>query len=435
MPQVRVPQVHIPQVLREATFARYLSAVLVSSLGGGMATVALAFAMLDLGGVTDLGIVILAREIPLVIFVLLGGVLADRWRRRTILVSADLIRAASQGATAFLLFTGHADVLLIAALQAVFGLAGAFSRPATSGLVREAVSDARLQEANALLGLSRSVMSIAGPAIGALIVAAGSPAAALGIDALTFLVSAVLLFSMRLPGVVRAATASLMSEMRAGWNEFISRRWAVIMIASFGLFQLTYFPAMFVLGPAVAKVELGGPTAWGAILAVESIGAVLGGLVAYRIKVHRPLIATNLVVLPSGLLLIGLAVPLPLFALVALGGAVGLGFSLGGTIWETTLQRNVPEHALSRISSYDWFGSVALNPIGYLFIGPLAEAIGTPTALLASGALNMAVCFLVLLAPSVRGITMRGDAPSPGTPAGPVAATQADMVLASDELD
>jgi MFS family permease len=365
--------------------------------------------------------------------VLAGGVFADRWRRRTILVSTDLIRAASQGATALLLFTGHADVLLIAALQAVFGLAGAFSRPAQSGLVRESVSDARLQQANALLGLSRSVTSIAGPAVGALIVAAGSPAVALGIDAFTFLVSALLLFTMRLPGVVRAAAASLMSEMRAGWQEFISRRWAVIMIASFGLFQLTYFPAMFVLGPSVAKDVLGGPTAWGAILAVESIGAVVGGLVAYRIRVRRPLVATNLVVLPSGLLLIGLAVPLPLVVLVGLSAAVGVGFSLGGTIWETTLQRNVPEHSLSRISSYDWFGSVALNPLGYLFIGPLAEAIGTPTALLASGAFNIVVCFLVLLAPSVRSIGMGGEAPAADTPPAPIEVVQAEMVGASDE--
>lgn len=423
----------MPQVLHEATFARYLAAVVVSSLGGGMANVALAFAMLDLGGVTDLGIVILAREIPLVVFVLLGGVLADRWRRRTILVSADLVRAASQGMTAYLFFSGTADLLTVGALQAVFGLAGAFSRPATSGLVREAVSDARLQQANALLGLSRSVTSIVGPAIGALIVAAGSPALALGIDAATFLVSAIFLFSMRLPGVVRAAAASVLTELREGWREFIARRWAVIMIVSFGLFQLTYFPALVVLGPSVAKDSLGGPTAWGAILALESVGAVLGGLLAFRLRFRRPLIATNLVVLPSGLLLIGLAVPLPLIALVALSAAVGVGFALGGTVWETTLQRNVPEHALSRISSYDWFGSVALNPLGYALIGPLAEAIGTPTALAACGVLNMAVAASVVLMPSIRSIGMGGAAAAPGTPQAPIAAVQAEMVGGSEE--
>jgi MFS family permease len=422
-----MPSIRMPQVLHEATFTRYLMAVIVSSLGGGMANVALAFAMLELGGVTELGIVILAREIPLVVFVLLGGVFADRWRRRTILVGADLVRAVSQGATAFLLFTGNADLLWVGGLQAVFGLAGAFSRPATSGLVREAVSNARLQEANALLGLSRSVMSIAGPAIGALIVAAGSPAMALGIDALTFLISAVLLFSMQLPGVVRAAASSVLTDMRAGWQEFTQRRWAVIMIATFGLFQLTYFPAMFVLGPAVAKDALGGPTAWGAILAVESVGAVLGGLIAYRVKVRQPLVVTNLVVLPAGFMLLGLAVPLPLLALVGLGAGVGLGFALGGTIWETTLQRNVPEHALSRISSYDWFGSIALNPIGYLLIGPLAEAIGTPTALAACGVLNIVVCLIVVLAPSVRHIGM-GGVPHAETHQAPIETVQADLV-------
>jgi hypothetical protein len=133
-------------------------------------------------------------------------------------------------------------------------------------------------------------------------------------------------------------------------------------------------------------------------------------------------------------MLLGMAVPLPLIVLIGLGAGVGLGFALGGTIWETTLQRNVPEHALSRISSYDWFGSVALNPIGYLIIGPLAETIGTPTALAACGALNIVVCLLVVLAPSVRQIGMGGEAPTAATPAGPMTTMQADLVGSGEDV-
>jgi hypothetical protein len=394
-------------VLQERSFARYLAASTVSTLGSGMAMVALAFAVLEFGGATDLGIVLLAREIPLVVLLLLGGVFADRVSRRTILVGTDLVKGAAQVATAILLFSGSANVWNVAFLQAVFGMSAAFSRPATTGMVREAASDARLQEANALLGLSSSVLSIAGPAIGAIIVATGSPAWAIAVDSVTFFVSAALISSMHLTATVRIASASILGDLRDGWREFVERRWAVAMVASFGLFQLTYFPALLVLGPLVAKEELGGAGAWGTILAVESFGAVAGGMFALRLRFSRPLVASQLLVLPSGLLLASLAVPLPLIGLAVVSFAVGIGFALGNTLWMTALQRNVPEHALSRISSFDWLGSVALNPIGYALIGPIAAAIGTAETLVVAGILNIAVCISVLLVPSVRHVRMK----------------------------
>lgn len=398
-------------MVRERSFARYLAAVTVSTLGSGMAMVALAFAVLEFGGATDLGIVLLAREVPIVILLLLGGVFADRIPRRTILVSSDLVKGAAQVATAILLFTGTANVWNVALLQAVFGVSAAFSRPATTGLVREAVSDARLQEANALLGLSSSVLSIAGPAIGALIVATGSPAWAIAVDSITFFASAALTASMHLTATVRIASASILRDLHDGWREFVQRRWAVAMVASFGLFQLSYFPALLVLGPLVAKERLGGAAAWGTILAVESLGAVIGGLFALRIRVTRPLVASQLFVVPAGLLLAALSVPIPLLALAVVSFAVGIGFAVGNTLWITALQRNVPGHALSRISSFDWLGSVALNPIGYALIGPIAAAIGTPETLAIAAVLNIAVCVSVILVPSVRSIRMSVPVP------------------------
>jgi MFS family permease len=405
---VRLPRSF--DVLHERSFARYLAAVTVSTLGSGMAMVALAFAVLEFGNATDLGIVLLAREIPIVILLLLGGVFADRIPRRTILVGSDLVKGAAQVTTAIVLFSGAANVWNIALLQAVFGVSAAFSRPATVGLVKEAVSDGRLQEANALLGLSSSVLSIAGPAIGALIVAAGSPAWAIAIDSITFFASAALTASMTLTATVRIASASILGDLRDGWHEFIQRPWAVAMVASFGLFQLTYFPALLVLGPLVAKAELGGAAAWGTILAVESAGAVVGGMFALRIKVERPLVASELFVLPAGLLLAALAFPLPLIGLAVVSFAVGIGFAVGNTLWITALQRNVPGHALSRISSFDWLGSVALNPIGYALIGPIAAALGTSQTLAVAAVLNIAVCVSVVLVPSVRRVGMNPPA-------------------------
>ena len=399
-------RIRIPALLRDGNFTRYLIGSSVSTLGSGMSTVALAFAVLDMGGVTDLAIVLLAREVPLIVFVLLGGVFADRIRRRTILVSTDVVKALTQGLTAVLFFSGSADLLTVVVLQVAFGTAGAFSSPATTGLVREVASDATLQEANALLQLSRSILNIVGPAVGALIVAAGSPALALAIDAASFVVSAALTFSLRLPGVVRMTGASILAELRGGWREFVGRPWAVAMVVSFGLFQLTYFPALNVLGPSVAQTQLGGPATWGLILAIESVGAVVGGVISLHLKVVRPLVACQLFVIPSGLLLIGLAVPLAVGILLVLSAAVGFGFAAGNTFWQTALQQNVPEHALSRISSFDWLGSVAFNPLGYALIGPLATAVGTSQALVACGVINVMVAVGVTFVPSVRRIRM-----------------------------
>lgn len=398
------------EVLRERNFARYLAAEAVSDLGSGMANVALAFAVLGFGSASDLGIVLLAREVPIVVFVLIGGVYADRVQRKHLLVASDLIKATAQVITAVLLATGNADVWSIALLQAVFGVSNAFSRPAVLGLVKEVVSDERLQEGNALLHSVSNVFSIAGPAIGALIVAAGSPAVAIAFDAATFFASATLLASMRLSRSIAVATKSIVGDLRDGFHELVSRPWAVAIIASFGLFQLTFFPAMNVLGPLIARDHLGGAPAWGTILALISVGAVIGGLAGLRVTVKRPLVACELAVLPAGVLLMAFAVPLPLVGLAVIGLVLGIGFALGNTLYQTAFQRNLPEHALSRISSYDWFGSLALNPIGYAVIGPIAAALGTSPTLLLSGVLNVLVCLGVVLVPSVRQIRM--DAPA-----------------------
>jgi MFS family permease len=403
-------------VLRERNFARYLGSVVVSQLGNGMANIALAFAVLEFGTPTDLGIVLLAREIPMIVFLLLGGVFADRIPRRTILIGTDLVKGSAQVATAMLLFSGAAELWNIALLQVGFGVANAFSRPIGLGLVKETVSDAHLQQANALAQLSRSTLSIASPALGALIITLGSPALAIAVDAVTFFVSALFISSMRLAGTVRAATKSIVGDLRDGWREFISRRWVVAIIASFGLFQLTYFPALLVLGPTVAKDHLEGAAGWGTIVAIEAFGAVVGGLLALRLRVTRPLVVSMLAVVPSGFLLVALAVPLPLAVIAAVGFLVGMGFALGENLYVTTFQRNLPEHTLSRISSYDWFGSIALNPIGYALIGPVAAALGTPETLVIAGILNVVVCVSVVLVPSVRAI--RSDGPA-ATAAGP----------------
>jgi MFS family permease len=406
---VRLPSAFA--ALREPNLARYVAATAVSSLGSGMAEVALAFAVLDLGGPTELGVVIVAREVPLVALLLIGGVWADRISRRAILVAADVVRGASQLLAAILLLTGAADVWSLALLQIAFGGANAFSRPAYTGLVQQLTRPKALQRANALLGLARSTTRIAGPAIGAAIVVAASPAWAIAVDATTFAISATLVLTLRLTTAARSTAGSVLADLRDGWHEFTSRTWVWTIVMYFGLYQLTLFPALLVLGPFVAKEELGGAGAWGLILAVQAGGSVVGGLVALRVRFSRPLVADALLAAPMAGILLLLAVPAPVALIAAFGFVAAACLTAGDAVWFATLQRHIPEHAISRISSFDWFGSVALNPVGYILVGPLSDLLGVSTTLALAGTLNLVFTMTLLSVSSVR--TLGEYPPSP----------------------
>lgn len=380
---------------------------MVDALGNNMAAIALAFAVLQIGNAADLGYVLLAREIPLVIFLLLGGVWADRVSRKALLVIGDVAMGSAQALTALLFLTHHATVWRIALLQMVFGVAGAFIRPASTGLIAQAVSHAHLQEANALLDLSRSTLRIVGPALGGLIVVAANPGWALAADATSFFVSAAFYVQLRIATTERPPRTRIVHELRDGWSEFASRTWLWTMVASFGLFQLTLFPALLVLGPTVAKTHLGGAGAWAAILAFQGAGSVCGGLLALRIHPPRPLVAATLLCVPIALVLALLGAAAPIVLLCAAGFVAAVGLTCGDIIWFTTFQLHVPDHLMARLSSFDWFGSVALNPLGYALIGPLANVLGVAHTLYLAAALNFFVSVGVASTPAIRGLERR----------------------------
>ncbi len=379
-----------------------------------MANVALAFAVLDLGRPRDLGFVILAREIPIVILLLVGGVWSDRLPRHLVLVSTDVVRASAQAATAGLLLTHSATVLGVALLQVAYGGATAFGRPAYQGLVPQVVEGGSLMQANAIVGLSNSIASIVGPALGAVIVAAAAPGWALAADAVTFTLSAIFLVQIDLPRALRMSGRNVLTDFRDGWREFTSRPWLVAVVSYFGVFQLTYFPALLVLGPYVAKRDLGGAKAWGTILAFEAVGALLGGILALRLRFARPLLATILLSVPAGVVVLLLGLSAPLWVIVAAAFVSGACFAIDGAVWFSTLQEKIPADAISRVSSFDWFGSVALNPIGYAVVGPLSESIGVGHALVLAGALNVGSSLLMFAIPSVRTLPAGPEPVQPG---------------------
>jgi hypothetical protein len=392
-------------VLHERDFRLLFTGQVVSQLGDSITPVALAFAILDLTGhAGDLGYVFAARSVPLVAFLLIGGVFADRLPRRAVMIVADLTRLCTQGATAILLISGHAQIWQIAALQALHGMASAFFNPAATGLTPQVVSPERLQDANGLRGLSMSASGIAGPAISAALVAGVGAGWALGLDSLTFLVSAISLSQLRLPAHIKLPPQSFVRDLRDGWTEFSSRTWVWVIVVCAAVGN-GFGGTFFVLGAAISKADLGGAGAWALILASFSVGGLLGGLTVLRIKPHRPLLAACIAVTPWALPPAALALNAPVYAIASVAFIAGGGLMIFNSLWETTLQRHVPDAALSRVSAYDWFGSLLMQPLGFALVGPAVVLFGQTDWLWIAFSGQLLSCLLMFIPASVRRLT------------------------------
>jgi len=390
--------------LAERPYRLFFSASTISTLGDSVAGIALAFAVLDLTGTPKpiyLAIVFAGRQLANGALVLFGGVLSDRLPRNRILVGAALGQGLAQAATAGVVLSDHATIALLVGLQIVYGAADAFVLPAETGLVPQTVSDERLQEANALRGMMRNLIFMVGPAIGGIIVVAGSPGIALAIDAASFAGAALLLTRIRVaPRALRTEHTHFLHELREGWREFTSRTWLWSTVAIFGLgnFFFMFWP---VLGPIVAKEHLGGAGAWAKILVANGIGAVIGGAFALRYRPRLPLVACILWPMLFCAQLVALALHAPTWLIAAAAFFSGLGLAIHLTLWFTIFQREVPEHAQSRVSSYDALGSFVLMPLGFIAAGLIAAGIGISNAAwLAAGAI-LALNSCMLLIPSV----------------------------------
>jgi predicted MFS family arabinose efflux permease len=320
------------------------------------------------------------------------------------MVRADLVRLGSQGALAALLITGAAHVWVLALLAGVTGAATGFFNPASTGLLPLLVAPDRLQQANGLRATAMAVGEILGPIVAGVLVAAAGPGWALAIDAATFAISAAFLSRVRLPPSAERAAVSFLADLREGWGAFRERRWVWTFVLAVSLGNMVW-AAWSALGPVVADRELGGAAAWGTVLAAMGVGGVAGGAAAIRARPRRPM----LLVVPTGLVLaVPLALlaahaPVPLLATATLvSGAVMM---YGNTVWESTLQRHIPPESLSRVSAYDWFGSLACYPIGLALWGPIAAGIGIDAALWLAFALWTAVMLPLFAVPELRNVT------------------------------
>jgi MFS family permease len=391
--------------LAERNFRLLFTSSTISGLGDGISLIALVFAVLQVSdSAVSLGIVLAARQVADAAIVLAAGVWADRFPRHVLLIAVAVVQGAAQAATGALVLTGAATVALLVGLQALYGLAEGFVLPASTGLTPATISASRLQEANALLGLSRNGTRIIGPAIGGALVAVGSPGLALLADAASFAVAALLLWRLRLPARAAVVEAKpFFADLREGWGEFKRQTWIWTTIVFFGIGNFA-FSSYFVLGPIIAKRDLGGAPAWAAITTAWSVGALLGGLLALRFRPRKPLAASCMSAWPIILqpLAFGLGLPLPV--LIAVSALSGAGIAVHLALWFTVFQQQVPPEAMSRVSSYDSFGSFVLGPLGAALAGPVAAVIGVRETLLWAAAVIAVTEAIVFAQPSVHAI-------------------------------
>ncbi|HLB84520.1 MAG TPA: MFS transporter, partial [Steroidobacteraceae bacterium] len=324
----------------------------VSFLGGSFGIIALAFAVLDLtGSKADLGYVLAARTVPMVAFLLVGGIWADRLPRHHVMVVSNVLSGASQAAVAVLLFSGHARVWQLAALAAVNGTSSAFFFPASSGIVPQTVPERLLQQANALLRLGLNGSAILGGAVAGFVVYATSPATGVAVDAVTFFAAAALLAGMRLPRSLHMESSNFVTDLKLGWREFTGRAWLWAIVLQFGFVNAVQQGTEGVLGPAVSNEHYHGAAGWGLIGAAQAVGLVGGGVLMLRLRPRRMLLVATLGFLLSAPLLFGLAIPLPLIAVLLLGVLAGIGTETFGVLWDTTMQQEIPADKLSRVYS------------------------------------------------------------------------------------
>lgn len=400
--------------LTERSFRLLWFARTASAVGDRMVPVGLAFAVLGIeGSGSDLGLVLAVGLVPNVVLVLVGGVAGDRWPRGRVMLGSDVVRFVSQGTIAVLLLSGHAQLWHLVVSSAVWGTAAAFFTPASTGVVPETVSPARLQQANALLGLTRNVVGLGAPTLAGILIATVGTGAVFAIDSASFLVSALFLLQLPLPKLPsRLEQTSFLRELADGWQELRTRTWLWASIIAFAALNIG-LAVFFVLGPLVALKELGGAQDWGLIMSGSAAGALLGGAISIRWKPSRPLVVVFGVTLFTSVELLLLVPPAPTIAIAGAAVLALTGLTIGTVVWTTTLQERIPPRVLARVSAYDWLGSLVVMPLGFALAGPVASVAGLDATLIGAAVLMVVAGLGALAVPSVRAVRRRDLEPAP----------------------
>ncbi|MEU3790062.1 MFS transporter [Streptomyces fructofermentans] len=394
------------------------ASAVVTNLGSQGALIAAAFAVLDQGGDGgDVGLVAAARTLPLVLFLLIGGAVADRLPRHRVMVAANALNCVSQAAFAFLVISGEPQLWQMMLLTALGGTGQAFFNPAAEGMLFSSVSGSQAGRAFAMFRLAMHGAGLGGAALGGAMVALVGPGWVLAVDAAAFAVAGALRVFLDVNHIPpRAPGGGLLADLREGWQEVVGRPWLWSIVAQFSVVVAVVGAAEAVYGPLVARDSLGGPGPWGLALAAFGAGTVGGALLMMRWKPRRLLLAGSLCVFPLALPSAALAVPLPVGPLCAVMFVTGASIEVFGVSWMTALHQEIPEDKLSRVSAYDWFGSIAMVPLATALAGPAESAFGRTASLWGCAVLVVVVTAAVLCVPDVRRLTRRTREVAQGVP-------------------
>ncbi|MFJ4031427.1 MFS transporter [Streptomyces griseoluteus] len=395
------PPKPISTLLKIASFRRFVSANLISATGSAMAPLALAYAVIEQGGgAGSLGVVLATNTVPTIVFLLAGGLFADRLSRSRLLFTGNLLAAGAQGALAVTVATGHATTVSIAACGFVSGTAASFIVPAAQGAVSQIVPERHLQQANALLRLPSNAVKVLGPVVGGVIVAASGAAWALAWDAFTFAAAAVLLLGLRLDAPL-VASGGLLSDLRAGWAGFWSRTWLWTYTAVGTVLVSAWLAGFQLLGPLVAAEQYAGARDWGLIQAAFTCGLLVGTLVCLRWKPYRLLTVAVVAAGALALPLAAMACTVPLSLVLPATTLAGIGLDVAIVAWTTAFQQRVPQTEQGRMSALNGVGERLAIPVGYLITALAAHSWSSQAVLLTCAGTIAAATVLNLCVPDV----------------------------------
>lgn len=383
-----------------------IAARFISNLGNGLSPIALAYGVLSLPGSkgTDLSLVMAARITPMILFMLFGGVIGDRFKRNRIVGGSDIIGSLIASVSAISFIFGFASVPLLCLMGGLFGILNALWWPAMSGVLPEIMPKASLQKANAIISLVSNFGFIIGALIGGTVVTLFGSGWALLVDSISFLIAGILVWFINLPPIVTKEKNSMLHDLRIGWREFVSRSWVVAVVVGFTFINLCFEATISVLGPLSFNTGGHGPRDWSFNLAAITAGMLIGSFIALKIHFPRPLVLGMIAIaFTSGWnLSLAMGAVLPVVLVSAFIG--GIAIEIFGVAWGSSMQANIPKESYSRVVSYDALGSYALAPIGIAFAGPLAEWIGISTTLYGCAAITLVGAVVPLLLKSVRNL-------------------------------
>jgi MFS family permease len=418
--RARLRSIRLLEPLQRRDFALLTAGSLVSLLGDGFFSVALAWQVYEISNLpTALSIVGVAWTLPLVVFLLLGGVFSDRYDRRWLMVGADVVRAAAIGLLGVLSVMGVLELWHVVALIAFVGLGDAFFNPASTAIVPSLLPDEQLPQANALQGLVRPLMfRLVGPAIGGFVVAVAGAGIAFLVDASTFVLSAVaigLIATRPTVEVVGHGLRQTLAEVGEGFT-FVRHNpwcWATLVAAMFSL--LVFIGPMQVLLPYLVKNELGlGAESLGFIYAVSGVGSIVAALLVGQLGLPRLKVTAMYLVWSVGVALIaGYGLMTALWQALLIGFLLNALFEVGQIIWVTLLQTLVPRKLLGRVSSLDWLVSTGLVPVSFALTGPVAALLGPRTTMIGAGLVGAFFMGILLFLPGVRDPERSGPAAVP----------------------